>query len=162
MVMAGRMAVRRDALIGFDRRSPESWGLAAALVMLAWTSREADHVARALLGLPGAHAPGSADMTADAFRRLEALAPVFTSVGWLAQALGTTAIGWWWRSAFLRWMGLALVGLTAIKFVFRDLAGADPLWRFVTAMLAGAVTLAISWAYQRKKRGEVAAPGPIA
>ena len=70
------------------------------------------------------------------------------------QALLTTAIGWWRASsAFLRWMGLALVGLTAFKFVFSDLAGADPFWRFLTAIVAGAAMLGVSWSYQRKKRG---------
>lgn len=155
---AGRLAAQRDALTAFDRRSPELWALAAALVMLAWISREADHVARALLGLPGPNAPASADVTADAFVRRAALAPVFTSVGWLAQALGTTAIGWWRGSAFLRWMGLALVGLTALKFVLRDLVGTDPFWRFLTAIVAGAAMLAMSWVYQVKQRGKAAAP----
>ena len=54
------------------------------------------------------------------------------------------------RSAFLRWMGLALVGLTAFKFVFSDLAGADPFWRVsLTAIVAGAAMLA-SRGYQRE------------
>ncbi len=158
VAVAGRLAARRDALDGFDRRSPEVWALAASLVMLAWTWREADHVARALLGMPGPHGPGNQAGVAEAFHRRAALAPVFTSVGWLVQALSTTAIGWWRRSGFLRWMGLALVGLTALKFVLRDLAGADPFWRFLTAMVAGAAMLALSWVYQRKQRREAAAP----
>jgi hypothetical protein len=152
VAVAGRLVVRRDALADVDRRSPEVWALAASLAMLAWTGREADHVARALLGMSGPHAPGTEGGVHDSYRRRAALAPVFTSVGWLVQALVTTAIGWWRRSAFLRWMGLALVGLTALKFVLRDLADADPFWRFLTAIVAGAAMLAMSWVYQRRRR----------
>ena len=53
-------------------------------------------------------------------------------------------------------MGLGLVGLTAAKFVLFDLAAADPFWRFLSALVAGAAMLAISWVYQRKKRAAVA------
>ena len=78
------------------------------------------------------------------------MASVFTSIGWLFQALLTMLGGWWRGSAFLRWMGLVLVGVTAAKFVLRDLADADPFWRFLTAIVAGMAMLAVSWGYQRK------------
>jgi len=154
---AVRLAKHRAALTDFDRRLPELWALSAAFMMLLWTSREADHIARALIGLPGPAADPNPNVTSGAIDRRAALAPVFTSIGWLAQALATTAIGWWRHSPFLRWMGLALVALTAIKFVLLDLAGTDPFWRFLTAIAVGAVMLAMSWVYQRRRRGEAVA-----
>jgi uncharacterized membrane protein len=86
--------------------------------------------------------------------RLAALAPTLVSVGWLAQALVTLALGWWCRSAFLRWIGLLLVGITALKILLVDLAGADPFWRFRAAIAAGVAMLAVSYAYQRKRKAE--------
>jgi uncharacterized membrane protein len=150
VAVAGRLAIMREALTEFDRRAPEVWGLAAALVLMAWSAREADHTARIVLGLPGSGARHGVEVAHEALRRHIALASVFTSIGWLFQALLTMVAGWWRGSAFLRWMGLALVGVTAVKFVLRDLAGADPFWRFLTAIVAGVVMLAVSWAYQRR------------
>jgi hypothetical protein len=53
-----------------------------------------------------------------------------------------------------------------------DLAHADPFWRFLTALLAGAAMLALSFVYQRLGSGRTAAasgpeaanpgpPGPV-
>jgi hypothetical protein len=78
---------------------------------------------------------------------------ILASVGWLAQAVIVFAAGWSRRSAFLRWMALALLGLTLLKFVLVDLAHADPFWRFLTALLAGAAMLALSFVYQRLGAG---------
>ena len=158
---AARLGAHHDGSRDFDRVAPELWALAAGLVLMAWTSREADHVARAMLGLPGAEGRVPGAWPVGAVARRAALAPVLTSVGWLVQALVTTAIGWLRRSPFLRWMGLGLVGVTAVKFVLFDLRAADPFWRFLSALLAGAAMLAISWVYQRKKRAPVVTPGAI-
>ncbi len=154
---AAWMGGRRESLDEFDRNAPEVWGFAAGIVLMAWTAREADHVVRAMLGLPGPRGRALGVIAAETYARRTALAPVFTSVGWLLQALATTTLGWVRRSAFLRWTGLALVGLTALKFVSVDLAAADPFWRFLSAIAAGVAMLLISWGYQRKKRAAVAA-----
>lgn len=156
LLTSARLGSGRDQLSDFDRLAPEMWAFAAGLVLMAWTAREADHVARAMLGLPGAAGRILGTWPVGAVSRRAALAPVLTSVGWLVQALVTTAVGWARRSPFLRWMGLGLVGLTAAKFILFDLAAADPFWRFLSALVAGAAMLAISWVYQRKKRAAVA------
>jgi uncharacterized membrane protein len=122
--------------------------------MLIWIGRQADHVARVVLDVPGANSSAWSREAAAAHDRLRALTPTLTSVGWLLQALTTLAIGWWRRSAFLRWMGLALVGITTLKIVIVDLSGADPFWRFLAAIGAGVAMLVISYAYQRRRRRE--------
>ena len=47
---------------------------------------------------------------------------------------------------------MGLVGITVLKFLIVDLATADPFWRFLTAILAGAAMLALSYVYQRRAR----------
>jgi hypothetical protein len=152
--LSAGLAGSRAALGRDERRVPETAAGVAAFVLLAWIAREADHVARMVLDLPG---PVSAAWSAVApidGGRLGALAPTLASVGWLVQALVTLAIGWWRRSAFMRWMGLVLVGITALKILIVDLAHADPFWRFLGAIATGAAMLAISYVYQRRKKKE--------
>ena len=143
------LARRRDALAGFDRRAPEIWAMAAAFVMLFWLAREADHVARVMLDAPGSEAAAWRDTNAELRDRVLSLGAILASVAWLAQAVAVFAFGWARRSAFLRWMALALLGLTLVKLVLVDLAHADPFWRFFTALLAGGAMLVLSFVYQR-------------
>jgi uncharacterized membrane protein len=152
--VAAGLAARRDVLGNAERRTPEIWAAAAAFVMLLWIGRQADHVARVVLDVPGANSSAWHVEAAAARARLHALTPTLTSVGWLLQALATLAIGWWRRSAFLRWMGLVLVGATALKIVLVDLSDADPFWRFLAAIGAGVAMLVVSYAYQRRRRRE--------
>ena len=158
------LASARGTLAWFERRSPELWAMAAAFVMLFWLAREADHVARVMLdaGGPGTAAWRAAD--AELRDRVLSLGGILASVGWLAQAVAVFAFGWARRSAFLRWMALALLGLTLVKFVLVDLAQADPFWRFLTALLAGAAMLALSFVYQRLgvRREPAGVPPPAA
>lgn len=152
---ATNLARDRAALAPIERRMPEVWGAGASFLLVAWIAREADHVARVLVDVPGLHATGW-DAVPQAIRvRLQALAATLTSVGWLAQAIATFAVGWVRRSAFLRWMGLALVGITVLKFLLVDLAHADPFWRFLIAIVVGAAMLGLSYAYQRSGGGRM-------
>ena len=82
----------------------------------------------------------------------------FTSAAWLVQALALLAFGWTRRSAFLRWAGLLLFGLTVLKFLLYDLQTVDVFWRFVTAIVVGVAMLAVSYAYQRRPRGGAEEP----
>jgi uncharacterized membrane protein len=152
--LAWWLARTRASLANDERNMPEVWGAVAALVMLRWLQSEADHVARTVLELPGLNSNLLRSVSRSELMRLHALAPTLASVGWLVQALVTLALGWWRRSAFLRWMGLVLVGITALKILLVDLAGADPFWRFLAAIAAGIAMLAVSYAYQRKRRAQ--------
>lgn len=144
---AALLARRRDSLAAPERRSAELWAVGIAFVLMAWIARESDHLARVMLDVAGANAPGAIE---SAMReRVRSLGGTLTSVGWLLQAVAAFVIGWARRSSFLRWMGLALLGVTVLKFLLVDLAHADPLWRFLTAIAAGVAMLALSYVYQR-------------
>lgn len=144
---ASRLARSRQALAPFERRTPEVWAAAAAFMLLVWIAREAGHLARVLLDTPSGAAVD--DLGRAARAELRALAGALTSAGWLIEAIAAFVLGWFRRSAFLRWTGLVLIGATVVKFLLVDLAGADPFWRFLTAIGAGAAMLVLSYVYQR-------------
>ncbi len=135
-----------------DPQPSHLWGSAIALMMMMWIAREADHVARAMFDVPGSFARPLRPPSAQSFRQAEMLGRVLTSAGWLVEALAALAAGWIGGSRFLRWLGLGLAAVTAVKFVIADLAAADPFWRFLTAIVLGAVLMTVSFAYQRRKR----------
>ena len=148
-LLAMRLAARRGKLAPFDVHASELASFAASVALAVWSLREATHLARRMLGMvPGA--PVAAIPTG--LPQLDTLAATFTSGGWLLEAVGLLIAGWLGRSAFLRWSGLALLGMTVLKFIAFDLRTVDVFWRFLTAIAVGAAMLALSYAYQRKLR----------
>ena len=135
---------QRNRLSAWERRMPEVATAVANLVLLLWWAREGGHLAAAA-GEPiaGGRARGVAVRT---------LAAVFTSAAWTLQAVVLFALGWLRGSAFLRWSGLALFGLTVLKFLLVDLDRVDAFWRFVSALGIGAALLVVSFLYQRRAR----------
>ena len=85
---------------------------------------------------------------------------VLCSGAWTVQAAILLALGWARSSAFLRWMGLSLFGLTVVKFLTVDLQQVEVFWRFLTAIVVGAVLLAVSYLYQRRRRAAEESPAP--
>lgn len=141
---------QREQLGPSERRMPETAAAAANLVLLLWWAREAGHLAVALAP-SGSPAAGGA----------RTLAAIFTSAAWTLQAIVLFAIGWLRNSAFLRWSGLALFGLTVVKFLAIDLDRVDAFWRFAGAVGIGAALLVVSFLYQRRGKriaGAVAPP----
>jgi hypothetical protein len=153
VAMAAAVAGRRDWLRSSERRVPEVMTLAASLLMMGWTALEANHLARTVLGIPGAWSPQAVEGDPAGVEQVRVLAAPFTSAGWLLQALVLLVLGWTRRSGFLRWAGLALTGITVLKFLVADLQTVDEFWRFLTAIVVGAALLGISYAYQRRARG---------
>jgi uncharacterized membrane protein len=152
LACAAWVAARRERLLGFDRRGPEVVTAFALAALMLWSGREADHLARAILGfVPGTIYPQQRLVASPA------LAPTLTSAGWLLEAIALLIVGWMRRSAFLRWCGLVLLGITVGKFLLLDLSTVDVFWRFLTAIAVGAALLGLSYAYQR--RNAARAPG---
>jgi uncharacterized membrane protein len=149
MTVLGSLELARDRerLSAWERWLPECWALGASLALLFWSARESNHVARALLD----SAPGVSLPRAE-LERLNTLRAFVTSLAWIVQAVALLVIGWMRRSSFLRWGGLALFGITLLKFVVIDLRNVDVFWRFLTAIAVGGAMLAISYAYQARAR----------
>jgi len=141
----------RNRLAPHERWTPEVWGMAASLVLMTWIALEASHLARSIHGT-SIFVAGRGAESRESLMHVAVLSASFTSAGWLIEALFLLAIGWMRRSAFLRWAGLGLAGLTVLKFLMVDLQAVDVFWRFLTAIVAGAALLAISYAYQRRAR----------
>jgi uncharacterized membrane protein len=152
-----RIGARRHELSVRERYAPELCTAALLALLLPWSAREADHVARTLLAVAGENAYRALPAARDVLERVRTLGAALTSAAWLVEALALLALGWTRSIAFLRWAGLALIGVTLLKFAFYDLASADVFWRFLTAIAAGAAMLAVSYAYQRHARRKRAA-----
>jgi len=158
LMIAGAIVIARQLARGHDTdrpgvvRSSHLWGSMITLMTMIWVWREADHVARAMFDVPGMYAQSIPAGIDARIGQAERLGRVLASAGWLAQALIALAVGWVSGSRFVRWLGLGLAAITAIKFVFADLAAADPFWRFLSAIVLGSALLLVSFAYQRRKR----------
>ena len=60
-------------------------------------------------------------------------------------------IGFWKRSAFLRWQAIVLLALTAAKVFFYDISALERGYRIVAFIVLGAILLAVSFFYQRSR-----------
>jgi uncharacterized membrane protein len=121
---------RKDRLTPEEQNVPEVAAVVSNLLLMVWIAFEARPVARST----------------------GALAPVLTSAGWSLQAMALFALGWIRDSAFLRWCGFVLFGMTILKFLLIDLDKVDAFWRFASAVGIGVALLAISFLYQRRAR----------
>ena len=133
------MGRRTELLTADERGLARIWTVALNLLIMLWSAIESGHLAaapNAAGGIAAAHLPGH----------------MLTSAAWLVQAALLLALGWRQVSALLRWSGLVLFGVTAIKFMLYDLQGADVFWRFLVAIVVGVVLLLVSYFYQRKNR----------
>jgi uncharacterized membrane protein len=58
-------------------------------------------------------------------------------------------IGFWRKSAFVRWQALVLIALTIVKVFVYDTSQLDHVYRIVSFIALGVLLLVISFAYQR-------------
>jgi uncharacterized membrane protein len=130
IVLSHVIGRRKDRLTPEERHVPGLSVVSSNLLLMAWIAFEARPIARST----------------------GALAPVLTSAGWSLQAMALFALGWIRDSAFLRWCGFVLFGVTVLKFLLVDLDRVDAFWRFASAVGIGVVLLAISFLYQRRAR----------
>ena len=68
---------------------------------------------------------------------------------WLAYGAALMAIGFWKRSAFVRWQSLVLIAVTIVKVFVYDVSALEKGYRILSFIALGAVLLAISFIYQR-------------
>ncbi len=68
---------------------------------------------------------------------------------WLVYGAALMAIGFWKRSAFVRWQSLVLIAATIVKVFVYDVSALEKGYRILSFIALGAVLLAISFIYQR-------------
>jgi uncharacterized membrane protein len=68
---------------------------------------------------------------------------------WLFYGASLMAVGFWKRSAFVRWQALALMAFTVGKVFLYDVSALDKGYRIVSFVALGGVLLAVSFIYQR-------------
>jgi uncharacterized membrane protein len=71
------------------------------------------------------------------------------SVLWSLYAGALAAIGFFRRSAGVRWAGLALFGLTVIKVMMVDIAQLQQLYRIIVFLVLGLLLLVVAWGYHK-------------
>ncbi len=81
---------------------------------------------------------------------------------WMAYGAMLMIIGFWRRSAFVRWQALVLIAFTIGKVFIFDVSELDRGYRIVSFIVLGILLLAISFVYQRDwlKLSKSAAPKP--
>jgi uncharacterized membrane protein len=68
---------------------------------------------------------------------------------WMAYGGMLMIVGFWRRSAFVRWQALALIAFTIGKVFLYDVSELDRGYRIVSFIVLGVLLLAISFVYQR-------------
>jgi uncharacterized membrane protein len=99
------------------------------------------------------------------FHRVEIVRDFTYSAVWMAYGAMLMVVGFWRRSAFVRWLALCLIAVTTIKVFIYDTSQLDRQYRILSFIVLGILLLAISFVYQRdwlklsgsKTRGESAA-----
>ena len=73
------------------------------------------------------------------------------SAVWMLYGSALMLIGFWKRSAFLRWQAIILLTLTVVKVFVFDIGTLQRGYRIVAFIVLGAILLAVSFFYQRSR-----------
>jgi uncharacterized membrane protein len=68
---------------------------------------------------------------------------------WMSYGALLMVIGFWKRSAFVRWQALILIAATTVKVFTYDVSELDRGYRILSFIVLGALLLAVSFIYQR-------------
>jgi uncharacterized membrane protein len=85
----------------------------------------------------------------DRYRMLFIARDFTYSAVWMIYGAALMAIGFWRRSAFLRWQALVLMAVTVMKVFVYDVSELDKGYRVLSFIALGVILLGISFAYQR-------------
>jgi len=149
-----------------DELGKQAWALAIitlnVLALIALSREVSDYYTRQLAGLSTQAGPWVPGGVSDV-RGIQ-LARDFTfSALWMGYGAMLMIVGFWRRSAFVRWQALVLIAVTVVKVFTYDVSQLDRGYRIVSFIVLGALLLAISFVYQRdwlKLSRQKAAPEP--
>jgi len=141
------------AWFGVKRRDPVGQQVAGialvclnVLALVALSREVSDYYRREQAALPR---QAYTDWANSSSRRLD-IAEGFTySALWMLYGAILMIIGFWRRSAFVRWQALFLIAATIVKVFVYDVSELDRGYRIVSFIVLGVLLLAISFVYQR-------------
>jgi uncharacterized membrane protein len=119
-----------------------------ALALIALSREVADYYARQIAALHPQ--PGAFNLANWGQSRSLALARDFTySALWMAYGAMLMIVGFWRKSAFVRWQALLLIAATTVKVFVYDTSQLDHIYRILSFIVLGVLLLTVSFAYQR-------------
>jgi len=74
---------------------------------------------------------------------------MITTIAWSLFALALLSLGIWKKTAPVRYVGIALLGVALIKLFLHDLANIGNIYRVGALMIVAVIALAASFLYQR-------------
>jgi uncharacterized membrane protein len=98
-------------------------------------------------------------MTDELWRSLRLGQQLALSVLWACYGGAMLVVGLVRHNRLLRWLALALLGLTTIKVFLFDLASLDRVYRIISFIVLGAILLAVSFLYQQRQQRAARAEG---
>lgn len=117
------------------------------LALIALSHEVADFYARQTLSFkPGQHWTAAYGRN---WHRVQIERDFTYSALWMAYGAMLMVIGFFRRSAFVRWQALVLIAATIVKVFLYDVSQLDRGYRIVSFIVLGALLLAISFVYQR-------------
>jgi Predicted membrane protein (DUF2339) len=121
------------------------------LALIALSREVADYYSQEMTSLrPGGRWNGPWDPSAWKDWQHVKIARDFTySALWMAYGAMLMVVGFWRRSALVRWQALVLIAFTIGKVFLYDVSELDRGYRIVSFIVLGALLLAISFVYQR-------------
>jgi len=119
-----------------------------ALALIALSREVTDYYQQQIVlarPLPGPWRPESWSQ----YRSLEIARDFTYSALWMGYGAMLMVIGFWRKSAFVRWQALILIAFTIGKVFIYDLSRLERIYRILSFVALGVLLLAISFAYQR-------------
>jgi uncharacterized membrane protein len=118
------------------------------LALIALSHEVADYYARQLAEVPRPYRQWNRANVVE-WRRVQIERDFTYSALWMAYGAMLMVIGFFRRSAFVRWQALVLIAVTIVKVFLYDVSQLDREYRIVSFIVLGVLLLAISFVYQR-------------
>ncbi len=118
------------------------------LALIALSREVSDYYSRQIVApgtTPGEWVPGAISK----IRSIEIERDFTFSALWMAYGAMLMIVGFWRRSAFVRWQALLLIAITILKVFTYDVSQLDRAYRIVSFIILGVLLLTISFVYQR-------------
>jgi uncharacterized membrane protein len=118
------------------------------LALIALSREVADYYAQRMSSLQARQGPWNPTALSN-LRAVQITRDFTYSALWMSYGALLMIVGFWRRSAFVRWQALVLIAATTAKVFVYDVSQLDRAFRILSFIALGALLLAISFVYQR-------------